>query len=62
LDPRLVIREDDRFIYEERRYRAIGAAVGNLLCVVFAERDDVIRIISARKATQHERQEYQIHS
>ena len=38
----------------EDRYIAIGM-VGDLLFVVFTEREDYIRIISARSATQSER-------
>lgn len=39
---------------DEDRYIAIGM-VGNLLFVVFTERNDHIRLISARLATEHER-------
>lgn len=41
----------------EDRYIAIGM-VGDLLFVVFTEREDYIRIISARPATQSERRLY----
>ena len=41
----------------EDRYIAIGM-VGDLLFVVFTEREDYIRIISARSATQSERRLY----
>ena len=41
----------------EDRYIAIGM-VGDLLCVVFTEREDYIRIISARSATRSERRLY----
>jgi uncharacterized DUF497 family protein len=45
--------EDDRFI-------VIGNSVDNrLLVVVHTERRDKIRIISARKATKHERKQYE---
>ena len=42
----------------EERYRVIGAAHGRVLFVVYTWREDVIRIISARKATYHEREQY----
>ena len=41
----------------EDRYIAIGM-VGDLLFVVFTEREDYIRIISARSATRSERRLY----
>lgn len=42
---------------DEDRYIAIGM-VGNLLFVVFTERSDAIRLISARLATESERRLY----
>lgn len=42
----------------EIRYVITGMVNGVLLTVVYTERDDRIRIISARKATKHEQQEY----
>ncbi len=47
-------RDEDRFVI-------LGtSARGRLLVVVFAEREeDVIRIISARRATRHERISYE---
>ena len=42
---------------EEDRYIAIGM-VGDLLFVVFTERGDNIRLISARSATEKERRLY----
>ena len=57
-DPYLMIQEDDRENYGEPRFHAIGEARGNLVLVVYALRDDVTRIISARKATKRERQAY----
>ena len=49
---------DARHSIDEDRYNVIGM-VENLLFVVYTERnDDTIRIISARKATKEERDEY----
>jgi uncharacterized DUF497 family protein len=46
-------RTEDRFI-------TIGTSVNNeLIVVVHADYDDVIRIVSARKATRNERKQYE---
>ena len=46
--------------YEEARYITIGMdASGRILVVVYKWREDVIRIISARKATNYERKQYE---
>ncbi len=42
----------------EARYVIGGMVEGILLQVVYTEREDRIRIISARKATKHEEAEY----
>ena len=57
-DPARLIRlDDDR--EDEERWRTIGLAAGKVPFVVYTERDgDVIRIISARKASKREEQEY----
>ena len=46
---------------EEERFITIGSdAFGHILVVVYTWRgQDTIRIISARKATRHERQQYE---
>jgi uncharacterized protein len=44
--------------YGETRFVITGMVDGRLLRVVFTERNDRIRIISARKATKHEQREY----
>jgi uncharacterized protein len=49
---------DDRFDYGEIRYRAIGEAIGLVITVIYVRRDDAIRIISARKASKHERRKH----
>jgi uncharacterized protein len=51
-DPLKIEELDDREDYGEDRIKAIGMVQGVLLCVVYTESDDVIRIISARKATK----------
>jgi uncharacterized DUF497 family protein len=42
----------------EVRYVIMGMAKGVILTVVYAERSERTRIISARKATKHEQREY----
>ena len=58
-DPFAIDRFDDRKDYGEERFVMIGMAEGNiLLFVAYTERDDRIRIISARRATQYEQDDY----
>ncbi len=53
-----VTLEDDRFDYSEQRFVTFGVLEGRILAVAHTEQDDVIRIISARKATRREEQSY----
>ena len=60
---RFALFEQDRVVGEELRWQALGSAGGNSLLMVAhtvqAEgRDEIIRIISARKATRKERKRY----
>jgi uncharacterized protein len=49
---------DERF--DEERFITIGIdALGRILVVVYAMRDDEIRLISARQATKQEKQQYE---
>ena len=51
--------QDNRKDYCEERFVTIGMAEGSvLLFVAYTERDNRIRIISARKVTQYEQDEY----
>lgn len=46
--------------YDEDRYVLVGRSDrGRLLVVVHTEREDAVRVISARFATRHERQTYE---
>ena len=57
-DPRAITDDDPD--HEEARYITIGMdASGRILVVVYTWREDVIRIVSARKATNHERKQYE---
>jgi len=49
---------DDRFDYGETRYMTLGLLRNLVILVVHTESDDVIRIISARKATRYEEKTY----
>lgn len=51
--------QDTRRDYREDRFIALGAFDGEVLCVVFTERGNDIRIISAWKAGRHDRKKYQ---
>jgi len=58
-DPFAIERLDDRLDYGEPRFVVLGMAEGQvLLFVACTEREDRIRIISARRATQHEEEDY----
>jgi uncharacterized DUF497 family protein len=49
---------DERKDYQEKRYRTVGAVLGILLAVVYTSRDKRYRLISARRASKHERETY----
>ena len=53
-----VERPDDRRDYGERRVRAIGEVNGIVLHIVFTDRGEVRRIISARAANKKERNQW----
>lgn len=57
MDPRCIELYDSKHSGEEDRFIAIGK-VGEVLFVVFTERKDSIRLISARLATSTERRLY----
>ena len=50
--------EDDRFDYSEQRFITIGMLYSKVVVIAHTERNDVIRIISMRKATKHEQKIY----
>jgi uncharacterized DUF497 family protein len=54
----IVEYEDTRYDYTEERFVAIGETRGQILTVVYTYRIQIIRIISARKATKNERKIY----
>lgn len=62
-NPLAQVLPDQTHSLDEERSLLIGhSSRGRLLLVVFTERDDVIRLISAREASGRERREYEEHS
>ena len=57
----LVTDVDDRFDYEETRYYTLGILDHVVVVVSHTETDDVIRVISFRKAEKHEEEIYYTH-
>jgi hypothetical protein len=57
-DPFGVERLDDRENYGEERFILIGVVEETVLTVVYTERNDRVRIISARRATRREQDDY----
>jgi len=58
-DPFAIERLDDREDYGEERFVIIGMGEGSvLLFVAYDERDERIRIISARRVTQYDQDDY----
>ncbi|HKN75056.1 MAG TPA: BrnT family toxin [Candidatus Acidoferrum sp.] len=53
-DPFVVEFLDDRRDYGEERFVIIGIVTAHVLYVAYTERQDLIRIISARRAAKHE--------
>ena len=54
-----VERIDDRQDYGEDRFNIVGMAEGGvLLFVAYTERENRIRVISARRTTHHEQDDY----
>jgi uncharacterized protein len=49
---------DDRFDYGENRFVTLGLLSGRVVVISHTETDDVIRIISVRRATKNEEISY----
>jgi uncharacterized DUF497 family protein len=49
---------DDRFDYGEERFVTFGLLDGRVVAIAHTETDEVIRIISVRKATKYEENSY----
>ncbi len=57
-DPISIEEIDNRIDYGEDRFIWIGMSEGQLLTVVYTQRSEAIRIISARKANRNEKEDY----
>ena len=56
----MLVGPDDREDYGENRWIGIGLLRGRTVVVVYTEpEDDTVRIISLRKALNHERRDYE---
>lgn len=59
-DPLSIIVDDDEHSIEEQRFLTVGLSrEGSVLIVSYAEREDVVRIISAREAKPKEIRAYE---
>lgn len=58
-DEKRVEYQDLRFDYGEDRWKTIGQVVGIILSVMYTMRQTTIRLISARRASRNEREEYE---
>ena len=59
-DPYAITVTDDESDADEQRFVTMGmGAIGRLLVVVYSWRGDNIRVISARPAESHEREQYE---
>ncbi len=58
-DPDRIIRQDNRYSYEEDRYQLVGRIGKRLFVLTYTLRGGVIRIISARKANTREVKRYE---
>ena len=50
--------EDDRFAYGEQRFITIGMLKSIVVVITHTKRNNVIRVISMRKASKHEQKIY----
>jgi uncharacterized DUF497 family protein len=53
-----VSRLDDRFEYGERRFLTLGLLKGKVVAISHTESDEVVRLISVRKASKNEENIY----
>lgn len=49
-----VTRLDDRFEYGERRFLTLGLLKGEVVAISHTETDELIRLVSVRKASRNE--------
>ena len=61
-DEKAILFDDPEHSYEEERFLIIGTTTSSKICIVshcYRGDDDIIRIISARKATKTEQSVYE---
>lgn len=58
LDENVIEELEDSIFYGEDRWKITGSIGNRLITVIYTLRNVKVRIISARKATAHERQDY----
>ena len=59
-DENLIEELEDSIFYGEDRWKITGSIGNQLITVIYTLRNVKVRIISARKATPHERQDYHV--
>lgn len=57
-DSDILTVEDDRYDYGEQRFITLGLLQMRVVAVVHTETDNLIRLISVRKATRYEQRNY----
>ena len=57
-DPRAYEEIDDAIFYGEERWKIVGLMNSVLIAVIYTPRNSKVRMISARKASPHEEQDY----
>ena len=55
----MIAKEDTRQDYQEKRYTAFSLYFGRCINIIYTLRGNKIRIISMRKANEHETKRYQ---
>jgi len=58
LDGATLTVRDDRFDYGEMRLQTFGLLRDEAVAITHTENDEVVRVISVRKATKHEEENY----
>jgi hypothetical protein len=53
-----VTRMDDRFDYGERRFQTLALLEGEVVAIIHTETDEVVRLISIRRASRNEEKFY----
>lgn len=59
LDPDRITQKDSRYDYGENRYQLISKIEGRVFVIIYTLRNNLIRIISARKANKREVKHYE---